>query len=75
MPQEKDDLLLRQLVLETLLEVSSKGEYINIVLKGVLDKYNYLDSKKKAFMKKLATGCLERKIELSMDYHIMIGVF
>ena len=68
MPQEKDDLLLRQLVLETLLEVSSKGEYINIVLKGVLDKYNYLDSKKKAFMKKLATGCLERKIEL--DYII-----
>lgn len=68
MSQEKDDLLLRQLVLETLLEVNSKGEYINVVLKGVLDKYNYLDGKKKAFMKKLATGCLERKIEL--DYVI-----
>lgn len=68
MPGEKDDLLLRQLVLETLLEVSTKGEYINVVLKGVLDKYNYLDGKKKAFIKKLATGCLERKIEL--DYVI-----
>ena len=68
MPGEKDDLLLRQLVLETLLEVNNKGEYINVVLKGVLDKYNYLDGKKKAFIKKLATGCLERKIEL--DYVI-----
>lgn len=68
MPGEKDDLLLRQLVLETLLETDNKGEYINVVLKGVLDKYNYLDGKKKAFIKKLATGCLERKIEL--DYVI-----
>lgn len=68
MAGEKDDLLLRQLVLETLLEVTGKGEYINVVLKGVLDKYNYLDGKKKAFIKKLATGCLERQIEL--DYVI-----
>ena len=68
MPGEKEDLLLRQLVLETLLEVDGKGEYINVVLKGVLDKYNYLDARKKAFIKKLATGCMERKIEL--DYII-----
>ena len=68
MASEKDDLLLRQLVLEILLEVNSSDAYINVVLKGVLDKYNYLDSKKKAFIKKLATGCLERKIEL--DYII-----
>ena len=68
MASEKDDLLLRQLVMEILLEVNQGGEYINVVLKGVLDKYNYLDSKKKAFIKKLATGCLERKTEL--DYVI-----
>lgn len=68
MSGEKEDLLLRQLVLETLLEVHTKDEYINVVLKGVLDKYNYLDGKKKAFIKKLATGCLERKTEL--DYII-----
>lgn len=68
MAGEKDDLLLRQLVLETLLEATGKGEYINVVLKGVLDKYNYLDGKKKAFIKKLTTGCLERQIEL--DYVI-----
>lgn len=68
MSAEKDDLLLRQLVLEILLEVNSKEEYSNVVLKGVLDKYNYLDGKKKAFIKKLAIGCIERKIEL--DYVI-----
>lgn len=65
MSGEKDDLLLRQLVLETLLEAHTKGEYINVVLKGVLDKYNYLDSKKKAFIKKLATGMMERELELN----------
>ncbi len=65
MAGEKDDLLLRQLVLEILLEVHAKGEYLNVVLKGVLDKYNYLDGKKKAFIKKLSTGVLEREIELN----------
>ena len=65
MAGEKDDLLLRQLVLEILLEVHAKNEYLNIVLKGVLDKYNYLDGKKKAFIKKLSTGVLEREIELN----------
>lgn len=68
MSAEKDDLLLRQLVLEILLEVNSKEEFCNVVLKGVLDKYNYLDGKKKAFIKKLAIGCVERRIEL--DYII-----
>ncbi len=68
MASEKDDLLLRQLVMEILLEVRNGNEYINVVLKGVLDKYNYLDGKKKAFIKKLATGCLERQTEL--DYVI-----
>lgn len=65
MAGEKDDLLLRQLVLEILLEVNAKNEYLNVVLKGVLDKYNYLDGKKKAFIKKLSTGVLEREIELN----------
>lgn len=65
MAGEKDDLLLRQLVLEILLEVHAKDEYLNVVLKGVLDKYNYLDGKKKAFIKKLSTGVLEREIELN----------
>lgn len=68
MAGEKDDLLLRQLVMEILLEVRKGEEYLNVVLKGVLDKYNYLDGKKKAFIKKLATGCLERQTEL--DYVI-----
>lgn len=68
MAGEKEDLLLRQLVMDILLEVRNSGEYINVVLKSVLDKYNYLDGKKKAFIKKLATGCMERQIEL--DYVI-----
>lgn len=65
MAGEKDDLLLRQLVLEILSEVHAKNEYLNVVLKGVLDKYNYLDGKKKAFIKKLSTGVLERETELN----------
>lgn len=68
MSNEKDDILLRHLAMEVLLKVTEEEEYSNVVLKAVLDKYNYLDGKKKAFIKKLAAGCLERKIQL--DYVI-----
>ena len=68
MANQTDEILLRRLCAEILVETTRRQEFGNIILKEVLDKYNYLDGKKKAFIKKLATGCLERKIEL--DYVI-----
>ena len=41
----------RGLVLEILLKITRDGEYSHIVLKNVLDQYQYLDKKERAFIK------------------------
>lgn len=56
----------RELVLGILLEVTEKGEYSHLVLRSVLEKYQYLEKKERAFITRLAEGTLERMIEL--DY-------
>lgn len=56
----------REIVLDTLLEMERGREYSNWIIKAVLDKYDYLDSQDKRFIKRLAEGCVERRIEL--DY-------
>lgn len=58
----------RELVLDILLSVTRDQEYSHIVLKGVLDKYAYLDKKKRAFITRNVEGTLERMVEL--DYII-----
>ena len=61
----------RGLVLDMLLELERGGEYGNLLLKNVLDKYDYLDGRDKAFIKRLTEGVLERRIQL--DY--VLGQF
>lgn len=56
----------RELVLEILMEVTEKGVYSHIVLRGVLSKYQYLDKKERAFITRVSEGTLEHMIEL--DY-------
>ena len=58
----------RELVLETLLLITRDGEYSHIALKNVLDKYQYLEKKERAFITRVVDGTLERMIEL--DYII-----
>ncbi len=55
---------LRALALEILLEVNEKGQYSNRVLKDVLDKYQYLEKRDRAFLTRLADGTLEQQIRL-----------
>ena len=57
---------IRELVLDILLEFDRQGEYLNILLFGVLDKYDYLDGKEKAFIKRVCEGTVERQIQI--DY-------
>ncbi len=59
---------VRELVLSMLKEIYAGNEFSHILLRQVLDKYNYLDGKEKAFIKRLTEGTLERTIEL--DYVI-----
>ena len=54
----------RELVLECLLMITRDGEYSHIVLKNVLDRYQYLDKKERAFITRVVNGTLERMIEI-----------
>ncbi len=58
----------REIVLDALLEVERNHVFFNQLIKSVLDKYDYLDSQDKRFIKRLAEGCIERQIEL--DYYL-----
>ncbi len=60
--------MTRELVLGILLEVTRDGEYSHIALRSVLQKYQYLDKKDRAFITRVTEGTLERMIEI--DYII-----
>ncbi len=57
---------VREIVLDILLELSGQTEYSNVLIGAALDKYDYLDSKEKAFIKRVSEGTIERRIQL--DY-------
>lgn len=58
----------RELVLDILIEVLENKKYSHIVLREVLDKHQFEDKKKRAFITRVTEGTIERKIEL--DYII-----
>ena len=58
----------REVVLDMLLQITRDGEYSHIVIKNVLDKYQYLDKRERAFITRVVNGTLERMIEI--DYII-----
>ena len=62
---------LRELILEILLEISRTGEYSHLVIRGTLEKYQYLEKQDRAFLTRLVEGTVERMLEL--DY--IIGCF
>ena len=59
---------VREIILETLLLITRDGEYSHIALKNVLDKYQYLEKRERAFITRVVEGTLERQIEI--DYII-----
>ena len=58
----------RDLVLSMLKDIYSGKEFSHILIRQVLEKYDYLEGNEKAFIKRLTEGTLERTIEL--DYVI-----
>lgn len=60
--------MTRELILGILLEVTRDGEYSHVSLKNVLNKYQYLDKKERAFITRVTEGTLEHMIEI--DYII-----
>lgn len=59
---------IREIALDTLLALEREKEYSDRLIKAVLDKYDYLAARDKAFIKRLTEGTLERQLE--MDYYL-----
>lgn len=57
---------VREVVLDILLELEKSEEYSNILIASALEKYDYLDGKEKAFIKRVCEGTIEREIQI--DY-------
>lgn len=58
----------REIILDTLLAMERDKEYSSRLSAAVLDKYDYLDIREKAFIKRVTEGTVERQIEL--DYYL-----
>lgn len=54
----------REVALDILIEVLEKQAFSHIVIRQALEKYGYLTKQERAFISRLAQGCIERKIEL-----------
>lgn len=63
-----DAVNTRELVLGILMEVTKEGSYSHLVIRSVLDKYQYLEKRDRAFVTRLAEGTIQRMLEL--DYII-----
>ena len=57
---------IREITLNILMEYDRGGVRKPALLKDSLDKYDYLETRDKAFMKRVVDGCLERQIQI--DY-------
>ncbi len=55
---------VRALSLELLLEITEKKAYSHIVLRGALERYQYLGKQDRAFLTRLTEGTVERMLEL-----------
>lgn len=56
----------REMVVDMLVEINKSKCHSHILLKNVLDKYNYIEESDKAWIKKAFEGVLER--EITLDY-------
>ena len=63
-----DSVNTRELILGILMEVTKEGSYSHLVIRSVLEKYQYLDKKERAFITRVSEGTIQRMIEL--DYII-----
>ena len=55
---------IRELVLEILIEVNENEQYSHLVIRDVLNKYQYLEKQERAFLTRLTEGTIEHMLEL-----------
>lgn len=54
----------RELAADMLFEIIEKDRYSHLVIRDVLQKYDYLEGRDKAFLKRLTEGCVERRLQI-----------
>lgn len=54
----------REIIVEALMEILEKKSYSHLVMRGVLDKYDYLEKQQRSFIKRCVEGTIEHKIRL-----------
>ncbi len=54
------------MAVDMLLEITEQNKYSHLVIRDVLNKYNYMDGRDKDFLKRITEGTLERRIQI--DY-------
>ena len=59
---------LREIILGILMEITEEEAYSHVVIREVLEKYQYLEKRDRAFISRVAEGTLEHMIQL--DYII-----
>lgn len=59
---------MREVILDTLMEILEKQQYSHLVMQGVLNKYSYLEKQERSFIKRVCEGTVEQKIRI--DYVI-----
>ena len=57
---------IREIVLEILMEITEEEAYSHVVIRSVLEKYQYLEKQERAFITRVCEGTLEYRIRL--DY-------
>lgn len=57
---------VREIILGILMEVTEEEQYIHVVLREVLEKYQYLEKRDRAFISRVSEGTVEYMIQL--DY-------
>ena len=63
-----NEVNVRELVLDILIEINEKDQYSHLVIRDVLNKYQYLEKKDRAFLTRLVEGTIEHMLE--MDFII-----
>lgn len=59
---------VREIVLDVLLTLERDGGLSHQLIRGALNKYDYLDPRDKRYVKRVAEGTLERRLEI--DYYL-----
>ena len=67
---------LREILMDMLVQTLEEGEYSHLVLKNVLDKYQYLEKQERAFLSRVFEGTIEYLLQLDaiLDFYSKVKV-